>query len=179
MVQHRGQVKHRHKAPDGYDHIKAVGATNATNRARYHAAKAAGHSRRRVPRRLQQQRTEQAVPLVNLDDIVLSLTELEVEKARILRENWDVLDPSLLIPTYFEMCVGSADHVSSEPGRFLHNFGQRAGKRITTPMVKYAEQTLLGYTIFSSKETLNMGWQCRLVYESDEIYQACQVEEFL
>ena len=46
-------------------------------------------------------------------------------------------------------------------------------------MVQYAEQNCLGYTIFSPQETLGMNWQTRLVYESDEMYQACQEEEFL
>ena len=131
-----------------------------------------------VPRRLQQ-RTEDSVPLLNLDDIALALPQLEAEKAKILREDWDIVDPSLLFPTYVGTFVGPADHATSEPGRFLHNKGARTGKHLSTPMVQYAEQTLLGYTILSTKETLDMGWQTRLVYDSDEIYQACQVEEFL
>ena len=46
-------------------------------------------------------------------------------------------------------------------------------------MVQFAEQNALGHTVFSQKETLDMGWKARLVYDSHEMFQACQVEEHM
>ena len=94
----RGQVRKWHnKAPHGYDHNSIVQASNDRETLRRQALVAVGRGRGHDP---PGELSEDAFPLSNLDDIELSLTELNAEKARILREKWDALDPSRKISTY-------------------------------------------------------------------------------
>lgn len=175
-VQKKGQVRKWHKPPPGYDHHAIVHEYNERKRERHQARIAA-----RPPLGYVQSAgllDDLVFPLLNLDTVELSLTELESEKAKILRENWDVLDPLRKIPAYFGMTVRDPIEVTEEPGRFLHNLGRR-NKKATVPMLQFAEQNYMGHTIFSQKETRDMGFKTRLVFESYEMFQACQVEEHL
>jgi hypothetical protein len=153
-----------------------MGARNASQTLQRHALAAA---RPRPGYDSSGELNEEVYPNSNLHHAELSHAELDAELARILRVNSDVLPAHHKTPTYFGTCVGPADQVMGEPGRFLHNSGKRRGKSLTTPMVQYAQQNGFGLTIFSQQEALQMKRRARLVYEPYEMYQAWQVEEHL
>ena len=179
-VSHHGVVRKWHKPPPGYDHEEATRAGREQARVKRQAAIAA---RPPLAHDLSADLENDDGELMNyLENVALSLTELEIEEARILRENWDVIDPLRKIPNYFGVTVKDEPiEVFFEPGRFLHNFNHfhGAGKSYCCPMLQFAEQNALGTTIFSRDETRVMGFETRLVYESYEMFQACQVEEHM